>query len=60
MAGYIGDNFVWKEQGVSGNWSFFVLSGTNRCPKSKPWCGYADPDASAQAILFRCVALTLA
>jgi hypothetical protein len=39
MAGYIGDNYVWKEQGSDGNWSFFVLSGTNRCPASKPWCG---------------------
>jgi hypothetical protein len=53
-AGYIGDNYVWKEEAppLSGNWTYYALSGTNKCPVVEPWCGYAFEDATPQALLF--------
>jgi hypothetical protein len=30
-----------------------VLSGSNRCPVGKRWCGYSDPAATPQALLFK-------
>ena len=53
-AGYIGDNYVWKEEAppLSGNWTYYALSGANKCPVVDPWCGYAFEDATPQALLF--------
>ena len=54
-AGYIGDNYVWKEETPpnAGNWTYFAVVGTNKCPPAVPWCGYAYADATPQALLFR-------
>lgn len=55
LAGYIGDNYVWKEQDANTKAStFFLLSGSNKCPSSTPWCGYGYKGSTPQALLFRC------
>jgi hypothetical protein len=53
QAGYLGDNYVWKEADPDGGWVFYVLIGSNKCPAAQPWCGYADAGATPQALLFK-------
>ena len=52
-AGYIGDNYVWKETTADGAVIFYVLSGSNKCPEGM-WCGYGAKNSTAQGLLFRC------
>ena len=52
-AGYIGDNYVWKEDAANGATTYYVLSGSNVCPTgAAAWCGYAAQNATPQALLF--------
>ena len=53
LAGYIGDNYAWQETAPDGTPAFFVLTGSNKCPAAKPWCGYGFDRATPQALLFR-------
>lgn len=52
MAGYIGDNYVWHELQTDGTDKYYVLSGSNRCPTTAPWCGYNYANTTPQALLF--------
>jgi hypothetical protein len=56
-AGYIGDNYVWKETTADGAVIFYVLSGSNKCPEGM-WCGYGAKNSTAQGLLFRSTDLT--
>ena len=52
--GYIGDNYVWVEKGTAaGEYTFYVLSGSNKCPANDLWCTYASHNSTAQAFLFQ-------
>ena len=56
-AGYIGDNYVWKE-GPDSSPTFYLLSGSNRCAEGSNWCGYGAKGSTAQGLLFSSTNLT--